>query len=226
MGGLGDDVEDYGVKGVISTGPNPYKKGGEDNGLPKRDGEVIHDNYYQDKDGNIWKRIWNNDEACSPFYLPEVEERDIPNAPNCKKSKKKNEDDISPEEFHLNKVRDFFGLETLEGVKANNLLETSADLFKTKNAEHGDAYLKIGYVLESMFPEGLTLKTHHDFNKFTTLVQMLYKITRMCNTCFGDKETIHDSVFDSPRDLSVYGAIFGEIQIREFKDKLKNDNSL
>jgi hypothetical protein len=69
----------------------------------------------------------------------------------------------------------------------------------------------------------VTLKTHHDFNKFTTLVQMFYKITRLCNTCFGEKETIHDSVFDSPRDLSVYGSIFGEIQIKELKDKVKKD---
>jgi hypothetical protein len=132
-------------------------------------------------------------------------------------------DDIETQnrEECLNKVKDFFGLESLENVKADKLLETSSELFKTKNAEHGDAYLKIGYMLENAFPDGVTLKTHHDFNKFTTLVQMFYKITRMCNTCFGEKDTIHDSIFDSPRDLSVYGAIFGEIQIKEFKDKLK-----
>lgn len=203
MGGLGDDVEDYGIKGVITTeGAEKYKRGGPEQGAPKCDGDCVG------KDNDFYKG--------GRWLFNVVEEKDeTTDAP-----------DVDTPEYRLNKVRDFFGLDTLEGVKANKLLETSADLFKTKNAEHGDAYLKIGYVLESMFPNGLTLKTHHDFNKFTTLVQMLYKITRMCNTCFGEKETIHDSVFDSPRDLSVYGAIFGEIQIHEFKDKIKSDNPL
>jgi hypothetical protein len=121
----------------------------------------------------------------------------------------------------LNKVRDFFGLENvvLEDVKADTLLMKSAEKFRSKNAEHGDAYLKVGVILNQLFPEGITLKTINEFNKFTTLIQILYKVTRMCNTCFNEKELIHDSEFDSPNDLGIYAHIFGEIQIKEVLEK-------
>ena len=180
----------------------------------KKEGENVMDGLGDDcldgMDDGIVKEMMTNNRNKISIPPPYVEM--ITDIENQKK-----------ERFDLNKVKNFFGLESLDNVKADKLLETAADLFKTKNAEHGDAYLKIGYMLEQAFPDGVTLKTHHDFNKFTTLVQMFYKITRLCNTCFGEKETIHDSVFDSPRDLSVYGSIFGEIQIKELKDKVKKD---
>lgn len=219
MGGLGDNLEESRKKvaeWVRANNPEDFKDNLEDdmecaaakkpirwiNGLPDGKAEM-----FTPEDMEREKRRFNIENEritgkCIKDYLPEVEEKDIPKAYSCKK----------PKTNPLNKVRD-------EKMKVDDILISFAELFRTKNAEHGSAYKKIGIILENLFPNGLTLKNSNDFNKFTTLVQMFYKLTRLCNTCFDkDKLLLHDSRWDSPQDLSVYAAIFCELLAEEEND--------
>jgi hypothetical protein len=65
--------------------------------------------------------------------------------------------------------------------------------FEERNKVYGDNYLTFGPIMEKLFPNGLTLKTAEDFNRFGILFPLLTKITRYLNNPMkGHIDSIHD----------------------------------
>lgn len=89
-------------------------------------------------------------------------------------------------------------------------LNAAAMLYKQRNTVYKDSYKRIGHVLVGMFPDGLTLTTAEDFNRFVTLIQIAGKINRYANNFHKP----HGHV-DSLRDNLVYTAMLLELDDAE-----------
>jgi len=86
----------------------------------------------------------------------------------------------------------------------DQLLSDAADLFKSRNPVYGDSYKKFGPVMKGLFPDGLTLKTKADFQRFSIIVMMAAKLHRYSLNFSKGHE-------DSLDDLSVYSMMLQHI---------------
>lgn len=84
------------------------------------------------------------------------------------------------------------------------------DTFRARNSTYGDTFLRVGGVMASMFPDGLTLKTIDDWNRFSLFHHVVDKVLRYANR-FQDGG--HN---DSMDDVSIYAQI-----LRKVDDDLK-----
>lgn len=85
------------------------------------------------------------------------------------------------------------------------LLRACATTYEERNKLYGDNYKKFGRVMEAMFPEGLTLRSIQDFNRYGIFVQCASKLMRYAeNLNKGGHQ-------DSAHDLSVYAAMLEEL---------------
>ena len=84
-------------------------------------------------------------------------------------------------------------------------LERLAQLWRERHSVYGETQLQVGEVMAALFPEGLTIKTVHDFNRAALLFHVMNKLLRYCN-CYAAGG--HQ---DSLGDLSVYAAMLREI---------------
>lgn len=85
------------------------------------------------------------------------------------------------------------------------LLRACATTYEERNKLYGDNYKKFGRVMEAMFPNGLTLNTTQDFNRYGIFVQCASKLMRYAeNLNKGGHQ-------DSAHDLSVYAAMLEEL---------------
>jgi len=55
-------------------------------------------------------------------------------------------------------------------------LRTKARLFKRQNHDYAEAYLKVGEILNGIFPEGIFIKGQQTFSEIGLLVRMLDEI--------------------------------------------------
>jgi hypothetical protein len=77
-------------------------------------------------------------------------------------------------------------------------------LYKQRNALYGDNYKHFGHVMVGMFPQGVTLETEEEFNRFTLLINIVHKATRYAR---GLKAGGH---IDSLDDIAVYAQMAQE----------------
>jgi hypothetical protein len=96
--------------------------------------------------------------------------------------------------------------------KADQILSEAAKTFAERNKVYGDNYLNVGRVFVALFPEGLTLKTVKDFNRFHLFMLSVVKLTRYCNN--WDKGGHQDSIHDS----TVYNAMVESVDGMEFPE--------
>lgn len=82
-------------------------------------------------------------------------------------------------------------------MNAKKRLENLGKLNGKKGEEYG-RFEKIGEVLAVQFPEGVTLKTSDEFNRFVLFTQMALKLDRLSNYLPGG---VHE---DSLDDEAVY----------------------
>lgn len=89
--------------------------------------------------------------------------------------------------------------------KAHEILDAAATTYREKNAVYGDSYLRVGAALAALFPDGVTLKTADDFNRFHIFALMVVKQSRYCVNweSGGHQDSVHDN--------TVYSAILEEI---------------
>ena len=82
--------------------------------------------------------------------------------------------------------------------QAPDKMEEGAATFRERNAVYGNNSEQVGKVMEVLFPNGLTLKTNADFERFHLFMLKIVKLTR-----YGNNFTIggHE---DSIRDDGVY----------------------
>ena len=85
------------------------------------------------------------------------------------------------------------------------LLRACATTYEERNKLYGDNYKKFGRVMEAMFPEGLTLRSIQDFNRYGIFVQCASKLMRYAEKL---NKGGHQ---DSAHDLSVYAAMLEEL---------------
>lgn len=88
---------------------------------------------------------------------------------------------------------------------AADFLEDCAKTFRERNAVYGNNYLNVGNALAAMFPDGITLKTPEDHNRFHIFVLMVVKMTRYANNwnIGGHADSMHDN--------TVYSAMLESI---------------
>lgn len=78
------------------------------------------------------------------------------------------------------------------------------DLYKERNALYGDNYKRFGETLVSLFPQGITLTSAEDFNRFALFVQIIHKMSRYARSV---NDGGHE---DSVNDATVYLQMLGE----------------
>lgn len=99
-------------------------------------------------------------------------------------------------------------------MKADDILEQSADLFRYKRTQYGNNYLVIGKVMADMFPNGLHIKTEEDWNRIHLFLLTVVKLTRYANNYEKGGHT------DSTADAIVYFAMLQELddEYRKMED--------
>ncbi len=102
--------------------------------------------------------------------------------------------------------------------KPDEILESMAETFRERGKIYGDNYLRIGNVLLQLFPEGITLSTPAEHNRYHLFMMIIVKLTRLAA---ADLQHI-----DSAHDLSVYGAMLESV-LRELpSDIVKLDEQM
>lgn len=80
-----------------------------------------------------------------------------------------------------------------------------ADLYRERGKVYGDNYKLHGFVMRHLFPNGVTLLTVNDHNRFGVFTQIVCKLTRYAN--MWDKGGHADSV----DDMTVYAQMLQEL---------------
>lgn len=83
-------------------------------------------------------------------------------------------------------------------------LHKAAEIFEERNAVYQDAYLIVGKVTEALFPNGVSLVTEEDHNRWHLLELIIVKLTRYT----ANWKTGHNESMD---DLIVYGAMLAAL---------------
>lgn len=93
-------------------------------------------------------------------------------------------------------------------VKVSNFvpgkLQALVKLYEERNKVYGNDYHENGKLMATLFPNGLTLKTENDFNRYSILIHIVTKLGRYVRNFKKGHE-------DSLDDLIVYAAILAEL---------------
>jgi hypothetical protein len=92
-------------------------------------------------------------------------------------------------------------------MKPTESLRAAAEIYEQRNKLYGDNYKTFGPWVALLFPDGITLVTPNDFNRFGVITQMLGKLSRYAANF---KKGGHD---DSLDDLAVYAMMLKELDI-------------
>lgn len=86
-----------------------------------------------------------------------------------------------------------------------DILKSMASTFEERNKLYGSAYKRHGDVMAGLFPEGVTLRTEEEFNRYGVLVMIVSKLNRYASnlTRGGHKDSAHD--------MAVYAAMLEEM---------------
>ena len=90
-------------------------------------------------------------------------------------------------------------------VNPADILAKSADTFRERDKVYGRGWPRVGQVLLALFPDGVTLTTAKDHERFSQLVMLSVKLTRYANNFHkgGHQDSVHDMI--------VYAAILESI---------------
>ncbi len=88
-------------------------------------------------------------------------------------------------------------------MRADEILKKCAEIYNEKGKEYGHTYEDFGKIVMAYFPDGLSIKTEKEANKFGVFFMMMHKMMRIISSKFNSK--------DSMIDLSVYSALLKEI---------------
>jgi hypothetical protein len=94
------------------------------------------------------------------------------------------------------------------------VLTEAYDIFISRNSEYGDAAAMHGDVMNSLFPNGITLNNPNDFRRYTYISGVIGKLTRYCNNFNNGGHK--DSTIDPINMLAMLSA---------FDKELENENS-
>lgn len=77
-------------------------------------------------------------------------------------------------------------------------------IYRERNKKYGNNYMHFGTTMAGIFPNGVTLKTAEDFNRFCIFIQVVSKFTRYGQTFAEGGHA------DSLDDTSVYAQMLRE----------------
>lgn len=97
---------------------------------------------------------------------------------------------------------------------ADKVMEQMLATFRERGKVYKANYLMIGEVLAVMFPEGITLKTAEDHNKWHLFLLTMIKATRLANTGLNHE--------DSGLDMAVYASMFAGMLLPDDNEKSEN----
>lgn len=83
---------------------------------------------------------------------------------------------------------------------ADEILREAAVTFEERNKVYGNNYERVGEVMAGLFPDGITLKTPQDHNRFHIFMLIIVKLSRYA----VNWEKGHQ---DSIRDTATYAAM-------------------
>jgi hypothetical protein len=98
---------------------------------------------------------------------------------------------------------------------AAEFLREDAKIFEERNAVYGNNYLNVGGAMAAFFPDGVTLKTADDHNRFHIFMLGVVKLSRYCVN--WDKGGHADSIHDN----TVYSAMLESID-EEIRSRAKD----
>lgn len=91
-------------------------------------------------------------------------------------------------------------------------------LYEERNTLYKDNYKHFGHTLLGMFPNGITLTTAEDFNRFAIFMQLVHKQSRYAHSILNGGHP------DSLDDISVYSQMLqeydGDMKDKKLKDTL------
>ena len=88
-------------------------------------------------------------------------------------------------------------------VTPEQILAEMIETFQERKKLYGDNYKQIGKVMEALFPNGVTLKTIKEHNRYHLFLMIMVKVTRLAQTNLKHKDSVHD--------LAVYAAMLESI---------------
>lgn len=100
-------------------------------------------------------------------------------------------------------------------MNAADSLRESAEIHEERGKVYGNSYKEFGPILKGLFPEGITLETEEDMNRFAPLMMITVKMQRYCKNF--QKGGHHDSLID----ISTYSAMLNELDF-DMREKFKN----
>lgn len=94
-------------------------------------------------------------------------------------------------------------------------LNDLGSLFEERNILYKSNYLNFGKTLVGLLPDGITLKTEEDFNRFALFMQLVHKQSRYAHSILNGGHS------DSLDDISVYSQMLQEYDGLMRDEKLK-----
>lgn len=94
----------------------------------------------------------------------------------------------------------------------------AAQIYDERNVLYGDNYKRFGFIMAALFPNGITLLTIDDHNRFALFVQIMAKTTRYANQFEAGGHA------DSLDDLAVYAQMLAELD-EELKERANAQGS-
>lgn len=85
------------------------------------------------------------------------------------------------------------------------MLRNAAKIYEERNKLYGDNYKRFGWIMNTLFPDGINLSHPEDFNRFGIFVQMVSKLTRYAQNFEKGGHS------DSLDDLAVYAMMLREL---------------
>jgi len=76
---------------------------------------------------------------------------------------------------------------------AADILFEMAGTYRERNKVYGDNYKRVGAVMMALFPNGVTLSTEEDYNRWHLFELIVVKLTRFANSGLTHEDSIHDA---------------------------------
>lgn len=81
----------------------------------------------------------------------------------------------------------------MTAITADSILMEAANTFRTRGNVYKDNYRTVGLVMKALFPDGITLKTAEDHERFHIFMLGVVKMTRYVkNWATGHQDSVHD----------------------------------
>jgi hypothetical protein len=87
-------------------------------------------------------------------------------------------------------------------------LQRATDTYRSRNRVYGNNYKRFGKIMQALYPDGVTLKTEHQWNRFGIIIQLVSKLSRyVTDPLNGHLDSIHD--------MGVYSFMLEELDAEQ-----------